>query len=84
MEKNEDINWVKLVNVANDIEFSIIEGMMKMGNIPVVRKLKGMDGYLNILTGSPIAHGIDVLVPAERFDEAKSLLEAETGNEEEK
>ncbi|MGI6776632.1 MAG: hypothetical protein ACOX7R_00965 [Acetivibrionales bacterium] len=69
-------NWVVLTNVANDIEYEIVAGILQMGNIPCVRELKGMDSYFTIITGTPIAEGIDVLVPGDRYEEAVQLLNA--------
>lgn len=72
--KNEE--WKILTTVANDIEFEMLSGLLATAEIPCVRKVRGVDGYLQVILGVPIA-GIDVLVPQDRFEEAQLLLEAQ-------
>ena len=55
--------WVVLTNVANDIEFEIMAGLLRTGDIPSIKKYKDADSYLVVFTGTPIMNGIDVLVP---------------------
>ncbi len=74
--------WVVLKNVLNDIEFELVKGVLEMGGIPCVARIKGMDGYLKILTGAPFNEGIDVLVPSDKLDEAADLLKSGFENEE--
>ncbi|MCX8130794.1 MAG: DUF2007 domain-containing protein [Clostridia bacterium] len=72
--------WKYLTTVKNNIEFEIIKDVLEMGNIPVVQKVKGMDGYLQIIMGVPLA-GIEVFVPEDRFEEAVQLLDAKSADE---
>ena len=77
-KNNPDENrgeWKILTTVANDIEFEMLSGLLATAEIPCVRKVRGVDGYLQVILGVPIA-GIDVLVPQDRWEEARLLLEA--------
>ncbi len=74
--------WVVLRNVMNDIEYELVKGVLEMGGIPCVAHIRGMDGYLKILTGTPFNEGIDVLVPSDRLQEAVELLKSGFENEE--
>lgn len=65
--------WVSLTTVANDIEFGMVAGLLEMAHIPVIREVKGIDAYLQVLIGVPLS-GINVLVPNNKYDEAKELL----------
>lgn len=76
-ETKPDGKWVLLTTVKNDIEFEMIKDILEMGNIPAVRNVKGVDGFVQIILGVPIA-GIDVLVPEDRLEEAVQILEART------
>lgn len=80
--KKETEDWVVVTNVANDIEYNLVAGILQMGNIPTIKKLKGIDSYITIITGTPIAEGIDVLVPRDRYEEALQLLNAEIQEDE--
>jgi len=65
--------WLILTTVANDIEFSMVAGILEMGNIPVIRNVRGVDGFIQVVLGVPLA-GIDILVPTDKFEEAYGLL----------
>lgn len=75
-------NWVFLTKVGNDIEFGMVKGLLEMAGIPVVRKVRGVDGFLQIVLGSPLA-GIDVMVPEDKYDEALELINAPVEEQEE-
>lgn len=79
---SDDSDWISLCNVSNDIEFEILKGVLEMGGIPVIRKIAGIDSYLIVFTGVPPVGGIDVLVPEDRYEEARQLLDAGIVNEE--
>lgn len=81
--QNRDVekDWDLLTTVANDIEFEMVAGLLQMGEIPVVRKVKGIDGFIQIIMGMPIA-GIDIYVPKDRYQEAMDLLNADVNEEE--
>ena len=72
-EKEKSPEWVLLTNVFDHIEYGIIKGILEMAEIPVVRKSSGIGGYTEILTGINF-EGMDLLVPADRYEEAKELI----------
>ncbi len=75
--KNKDeneIKWRVLKTVPNRIEFEIISGIMSMAKIPVVKKIYGIDEFVEVILGVPIS-GIDILVPEDRLKEAQKLLD---------
>lgn len=74
-------DWVTVTTVSNDIEYELVAGLLNMGNIPAIRKVEGVDGYLQIVLGIPIA-GIHVLVPKDKYDEALQLINSEISDEE--
>ena len=77
MKKEEKHEWVTVANASTYIECELIMGILKMADIPAIKKLIGMDANLAVITGSPVAEGIDVLVPFDRYEEAMQLLNAE-------
>lgn len=77
----QNIEWDCLTTVANDIEFEMVAGLLQMGEIPVIRKVRGVDGFIQIILGMPIA-GIDLYVPRDRFQEALELLNSDVNEEE--
>ena len=79
--KDEKADWERLTTVGNDIEFGMVAGLLQMANIPVVRNVKGIDGYMQIILGMPIA-GIDIYVPNDRFEEAYELINSYVEEEE--
>lgn len=87
MQENKDMkpedageDWVILTTVANDIEYEMLAGLLATANIPSVKKVKGIDGYLQVILGFPIA-GVDVLVPPDRYEDARQLTETEIEEE---
>lgn len=76
-----ELEWDCLTTVANDIEFEMVAGILQMGEIPVIRKVRGVDGFIQIILGMPIA-GIDIYVPKDRLQEASELLNADINEEE--
>jgi hypothetical protein len=76
----QNIEWDCLTTVANDIEFEMVAGLLQMGEIPVIRKVRGVDGFIQIILGMPIA-GIDLYVPRDRFQEALELLNSDVNEE---
>ncbi len=77
--KMED--WVHLTTVSNEIEFGMVASLLEMGSIPAVKKVHGLDGYFEIILGTPLG-GIDVLVPADKYEEALGLLNTPVDEEE--
>jgi len=78
-EKN---GWTCLTTVSNDIEFNILKGLLETADIPAIKKVEGLDGLAEIITGAPLT-GIEVWVPTDRFDEAMQLLQSGAIDEEE-
>lgn len=74
-------NWVKLTNAANEIEFNMIAGLLDMAGIPVIKEVSGIDGFLEIMIGVPVA-GINVMVPEEKYEEALQLISAQVDEQE--
>lgn len=72
----EGDGWIYLTTVSNDIESEIMSGILQMGEIPVIKKVNGIDGYLKIILGTPVA-GIDLYVPRDKYTEAYELINAE-------
>jgi hypothetical protein len=74
-DKNAEstIKWIIVTTVPNNIEFEMVSGILEMAKIPVVKKVYGVDSFAEVLFGMPIS-GIDVLVPEDRLEEAKQML----------
>lgn len=66
-------DWVYLTNVENDIEFEMTAGLLRTADIPVIRKVRGTDGFFQHVFGVPIA-GIQLIVPRDRYEEALELI----------
>lgn len=79
-ESPEMEGWVSLTRVANQIEYEMVAGLLQMAEIPVVRRVKGVDGFAEIILGMPIG-GIEMFVPPDRFDEAFELINAPIDDE---
>jgi hypothetical protein len=72
-DKAPAAQWISVATVANDIEFEITAGLLKTAGIPVIRKVKGVDGHI---LGAP-SGGIDIIVPEDRYEEVMKLLNYE-------
>lgn len=68
--------WVHVTTAANEIEMGIIAGLLEMAGIPVNSRAIGVDRYV----GVPIA-GLDIRVPADRYEEALQVLNAKVDEE---
>ncbi|MCX7923750.1 MAG: DUF2007 domain-containing protein [Clostridia bacterium] len=66
-------NWDILTTVGDDMEFGMLKSLLEIADIPVIRKVRGVDNFLQIVLGTPLA-GIDVLVPKDRYEEAVQLI----------
>ncbi|SHI41915.1 putative signal transducing protein [Lutispora thermophila] len=71
---------VHLVQVFNDVEADIVEGLLKDCGIVSIRKYKGAKGYMKVVMGT--AMGVDIYVKPEDYKEAKEILESINLNEE--
>lgn len=73
---SEEKNTALLKADVEEFEADVIEALLRSSGIPVLRISRLGGGYMGIVTG--VNHlGIDMYVPVEMLDEAKSLLEAE-------
>lgn len=72
----DEDSWVYLKTVPNDLDFKMTASLLKLAEIPALKKVKGLDGFVEIIMGVPIA-GVDILVPKDRYTEAVDLLNAE-------
>ncbi len=61
--------FVHLMQVYNDVEAEIVEGLLKEYSIPVTKKYRG----IKVITGSAL--GIDIFVKASDFKFAKEIVE---------
>ena len=82
------VEWLTVTTVSNDIEFELVAGLLKMADIPAIKKTKGIDSYVHGILGINLCE-IDVVVPGDRYEDALELLntpaddyavEDETGN----
>lgn len=69
MEKD----FVHLIQVYNDVEATIVEGLLKEYNIPSIKKYKGNKGFMKVLMGTAL--GVDIYVKAQDFEAAKEIVE---------
>lgn len=66
----------KLLITANDtIEANIIESKLKAAGIDTVKKYHEPGAYLTLVLGKTIM-GVDIIVPEDKLDEAKAILES--------
>jgi hypothetical protein len=67
--------WALLVNCSDEFEAALIMGALKEEGIPSMTKYRSGSGdYLRIITG--VGKDVDILVPAEEYSRAKSILES--------
>lgn len=71
---NSQHNEAFLLSAADSIEAGMIEQLLNANGIPVLKKYKGMGGFLKIYMGDSI-YGVDLYVPAELLDKAREIIE---------
>lgn len=64
-----------LMNVGDTIEAGIIESKLKASGIDTIRSNREQGDLLNIILGKSFI-GVDILVPEEKYEEAKRILES--------
>lgn len=69
-----DSSMKYLHTVANEVEMSLVRGLLDGENIPFYSKDRDSSSYLRIFTGSSI-YGTDIFVQEEDFDKANELLQ---------
>ena len=62
-----------LVSAGNNVEADLIEALLESYKIPVMKKYKGADGYLNIYMGMTNS-GIDLYVPSNALETAREII----------
>jgi hypothetical protein len=65
-------SWAFLISVYNDVEADLVAGLLTTCGIPTTRAYPGMGTYAKIYFGSSL--GVDLYVPAEKLEEARSIL----------
>lgn len=68
------MSWTFLVNCHDELEASIITGILKEEGIAFQTKYRGMGDYLKVITG--MGKDVDILVATEQYLRAKELLTA--------
>lgn len=63
-----------LINCRDDYEANVIEGLLKVANIPVHKRYRGAGEAMKFYGG--VGQNIDIYVPADRLEEARLLLES--------
>lgn len=77
--KSNPPEGMAFITTASDvIEAEVIESRLKASGIPVLKKHRGPGGYIAVVLGNS-TYGIDMFVPEDRADEAKSILESADG-----
>lgn len=66
-------DWALLIQTFNENEAEIVESLLRPYDIPTLRKDRGAGGYVKIYMGMTNL-GIDLYVPANRYWEAKDLI----------
>ncbi len=72
MDDNSE-NYVFLLQVYNDVEADIVEGLMSQYNIQVVKRYRGNKSFMKTLMGTVL--GVDIFVKAQELKEAKEIVE---------
>jgi len=67
------MSLVHLIQVFNDVEADIVEGLLKEHGIVCVRKYKGSRGYMKVVMGTAL--GVDIYVKPEDYKTAKEIIE---------
>ncbi|HHY65137.1 MAG TPA: hypothetical protein GX501_08830 [Clostridiaceae bacterium] len=64
-----------LMNVEDDIEAGIIESKLKTCGIDTIKSYREQGDLLNIVLGKSFM-GVDILVPEDKYEEARNLLDS--------
>lgn len=73
------MDLVHLIEVYNEVEADIVEGLLMENGIPSIKKYKGTKGYMKILLGTPL--GVDIFVDPKDYEQAKEILESMDAND---
>ena len=66
-------DFVHLMQVYNDVEAEIVEGLLGEYNIQAIKKYKGTKGFMKVIMGTVL--GVDILVRSKDFEAAKEIIE---------
>lgn len=73
VKHDKEKDFVHLIQVYNDVEAEIVEGLLKGYGISVIKKYKGNKGFMKVLMGTAL--GVDIFVKAQDFETAKEIIE---------
>ena len=83
--KDEEGNPVPAAFLTNcsqlDMGDAVVTGVLESCGIPYYRRFPHYGGFGSLMLGMS-AEGVDIFVPADRLEEAKSILEGEVQDEE--
>ena len=65
-------NWLLLTTIQG-IEASLMTSLLRDNDIPILTKQRGIDSYLQIITG--IANNVEIFVPEEDLCRAQELIQ---------
>ena len=63
-----------LMSVGTSMEADMIESLLKVNEIPVLRKYREAGGYLMVMMGGTV-YGVDIYVPEDLLDKAREVVE---------
>ncbi len=69
------MNEKLLMNVNDNVELYLYEGILKQNKIPYIIKRPNVRGYMRIIVGESHAVPAEIYVPEEAFDKALELTE---------
>lgn len=72
------MKWTKLADALNEMEATMIIGLLENEGIPTRKKYSGINQYLKIVMGPVVA--LEIWVPADREEEARNIIEAFAAN----
>lgn len=73
VDKEKDL--VKLVEIRDNYQLSIVKGLLKDNEIPYILKDYEIGGYMRIIVGSSI-YPTEILVSSEDLERAREILDS--------
>ncbi len=70
--KNDD-EYVYLMQVYNDVEADIVEGLLAQYDIKTMKQYRGNKNFIKVIMGSVL--GVDIFVKLKDFGLAKEIIE---------
>ncbi len=68
------MEWVLLINCRDEVEASMIMGVLKEEDIPTMERYSGAGGYMKILSG--MGKNVDIMVLSSHYERAMDIVEA--------